>query len=132
MGFFILEKTMFTFLKLLISPVTDFLIKKQELRAVVKKKELDSVERRELSDIQMDKRDAGWMDDISFYIFLLPCVLAFYPPAIPHITAGFKALEKMPDWYQYSLGLMLVSVWGYRKLLAPVAQAMLKLYLKKF
>ncbi len=122
---------MFTFLKLLISPVTDFLLKKQELRAVVKKKELDSVERRELSDIQMDKRDAGWMDDISFYIFLLPCLLSFYPPAIPHIKAGFEALKGMPEWYQYSLGLMLISVWGYRKLLAPVVQAVLKFYIKK-
>ena len=96
--------------------------------------QIKSIERGELSDIELDsqaRQQAGWMDDVSFFVFLLPALLAFYPPALPHIAAGFSALEKMPPWYQYALGMMLISVWGYRKLVGPIIQSVVKSYLGK-
>ena len=96
--------------------------------------QIKSIERGELSDIELDsqaRQQAGWMDDVSFFVFLLPALLAFYPPALPHIAAGFRALEMMPPWYQYALGMMLISVWGYRKLVGPIIQSIVKSYLGK-
>ena len=85
-------------------------------------------------DINMDNNSrqlSGWMDDASFFIFLMPAVLAFYPPALPHIEAGFVALKSMPLWYQYALGMMLVAVWGYRRLVTPIVEIVVKTYAKK-
>jgi len=107
---------------------------KQAVRAAVTKAKIDSIERGELSEIQADteaRANAGLMDDISFYVFLSPAIFAFWPPALPHIKAGFQALEGMPQWYQAALGLMLASVWGYRKLLSPIIQMLAKAYLGK-
>ena len=86
------------------------------------------------SDMKMDegaRANAGWMDDISFYVFLAPAVLAFIPSMVVHIEAGFAVLSTMPIWYQYALGMMLVSVWGYRKLVSPIIQSIAKAYLGK-
>lgn len=71
-------------------------------------------------------KNNGWKDDISFYIFLAPAVLAFIPQMVPHIEAGFNVLENMPIMYQVCLGMMLIAVWGYRRMLRPAIQAIMK------
>ncbi len=134
-----------SFLSGLISPITELIKGKQKIkaakteakiatRAALVESKVKSIERGEVSDIEMDniaRQQAGWMDDVSFFAFLLPAILSFYPPALPHIKAGFVALELMPQWYQAALGMMLISVWGYRKLLGPIIQSLAKAYLGK-
>ena len=129
----------------LFKPVGDYLNTRQVIKAEqtkrkdeLKSKSLDTklegIRNGQASDIEMDnnaRKHSGWMDDVSFFVFLLPAVLAFYPPALPHITAGFEALKGMPEWYQYALGLMLVAVWGYRRLVTPIVEIVVKTYAKK-
>ena len=108
--------------------------RKDELARLSLESKLEVIKRGDIADIEMDadsRNNAGWMDDVSFFVFLTPAVLAFYPPALPHIHAGFDALRAMPEWYQYALGMMLVSVWGYRKLVGPIIQSMAAAYLGK-
>lgn len=135
----------FTALSTLISPVVGYFSEGQKIKAaqkerkdVLKEKALDTklegIRNGQESDINMDndsRKHSGWMDDASFFVFLAPAVLAFYPPALPHITAGFEALETMPVWYQYALGMMLVAVWGYRRLVTPIVETIAKQYIKK-
>ncbi len=110
--------------------------RKDELKTKALDAKLEQIKNSTESDIKMDETSrstAGIMDDISFYIFLSPLVLCFYPPALPHIEAGFAAIETMPLWWQYAIGLMLVSVWGYRRLIIPIAEAVVKQWVgKKF
>ena len=119
----------------LISPITEVVKGKQAIKKAVTESKIKRIEAKEMTDIELDKlsrENSGWMDDISFYLFLMPMVLAFYPPALPHIQAGFIALESMPQWYQYGLGMMLISVWGYRKLVSPIVEAVAKAWLGRF
>lgn len=128
-------------LKLVASPLTMWVKGKQELtqskqdeKLAISVAKIAKIKRGDVSDIQMDQESrgmVGWMDDISFYIFLSPAVLCFYPPALPHMKAGFLALEELPTWWQAGLGLMLVSVWGYRKLVSPIVQSIAKAWLGK-
>jgi len=137
MGFFL------TFLQGLIQPITGFFKEKQALKAAVNERKdqlikleletkLEGIKNASQADISMDVNSrgvSGWMDDVSFFIFLLPAVLAFIPSMVPHVTAGFIALESMPQLYQYALGGMLIAVWGYRRLVTPLIQAGVKAYL---
>ena len=119
----------------LISPITEVVKGKQAIKKAVTESKIKRIEAKEMTDIELDKlsrENSGWMDDISFYLFLMPMVLAFYPPALPHIQAGFIALVSMPQWYQYGLGMMLISVWGYRKLVSPIVEAVAKAWLGRF
>jgi len=123
-----------TALKLLAAPITGYLKGNQEIKAATVKAKVEKIERGDISDIELDsnaRSSAGLMDDISFYIFLSPAILSFYPPALPHITAGFTALGNMPTWWQYALGMMLISVWGYRKLVSPIILSLAQAYAKK-
>lgn len=59
----------------------------------------------------------GIKDDISFYLFLIPLVMCFFPQGRPIAEAGFQAISILPEWYQYSIAGMLIAVWGYRRVL---------------
>tara|TARA_R110000796_G_scaffold44892_1_gene109083 strand:+ start:1522 stop:1920 length:399 start_codon:yes stop_codon:yes gene_type:complete len=122
------------FLGTLVSPITEVVKGKQAIKKAITDSNIEKIRNNQMSDIDMDKlnrESAGLMDDISFYIFLSPAVLAFYPPALPHIKAGFIALEGMPQWFQLALGMMLISVWGYRKLVGPIITSIATAYLGK-
>lgn len=106
--------------------------RKDELKKLELKAKLTSIQKSEDSNLGLDNNTENripWADDLTLILFLLPFVLAFYPPALPHIQAGFEALDQMPEWYKYSLGMMLVSVWGYRNLVSPIVQSIVKAYL---
>jgi len=107
-------------------------LRKDELSKLSLETKLEAIKSSDESAMQMDSTTEGrisWADDVSFAVFLLPAVLAFWPAALPHIRAGFIALDSMPDWYQYALGMMLVSVWGYRQLVNPIVHMIAKAYL---
>ena len=107
--------------------------RKDELKKLAFETKLESVRKAEDANIQLDLTHGSdpilWANDVTLILALLPCVLAFYPPALPHIMAGFAALEKYPEWLKYSLGMMLISVWGYRNLVSPIIQSIAKAYL---
>ena len=116
------------------TPITESIKGKQAIKKAITDAKIKNIEAGQLSDIELDKierQNAGWMDDISFAIFLIPAVLAFFPPATPHIKAGFAVLEGMPQWYQVALGMMLVAVWGYRKLVGPMIESLVKVLAKR-
>lgn len=64
----------------------------------------------------------GVTQALSFYVFMAPAVLAFIGFE-EQVMRGFKALAQMPDWYMYALGLMLVAIWGFRRLLNVIVQS---------
>ena len=100
-----------------------------ELRKASLDAKLASIKAGQSADIDADtnaRSYAGWMDDISFYLFLAPVPLSFIPGMVPVIREGFAALESMPQYYQIALGLMLVSVWGYRRLVVPIVEVVVK------
>lgn len=108
--------------------------RKDELKKMDLEAKLEGIKAGTLSDIKQDEESrniAGVMDDISFYVFLAPLVLCFYPPAVPHIREGFNVIESMPVWWQYGLGMMLVAVWGYRRLVVPIVEAVVRQYVSK-
>ena len=108
--------------------------RKDELKKLALTNKLAVINTATEADMKLDNQAnqrIGWADDVSFAVFLLPAILAFYPPALLHIKAGFVALELMPQWYQYALGMMLISVWGYRRLVTPIILTITKAYINR-
>lgn len=56
----------------------------------------------------------SWKDEYLTIIFSIPMILAFFPDAVPRVEAGFAALETMPNWYQYTLSLIVAASFGVR------------------
>ena len=57
----------------------------------------------------------SWKDEWLTILFSIPLVLVFLGDTGRDIVAnGFAALETMPDWYQYTLGVIVAASFGIR------------------
>jgi cobalamin synthase len=58
----------------------------------------------------------SWKDEWLTILFSIPLILAFLPFewADQAVTNGFAALERMPSWYSYTLGVIVAASFGVR------------------
>ena len=57
---------------------------------------------------------SSWKDEWLTILFSIPLILAFIPGMDEVVMNGFKQLNSMPDWYQYSLGVIVAASFGVR------------------
>jgi hypothetical protein len=57
---------------------------------------------------------SSWKDEWLTILFSIPLILAFIPGMDEVVMNGFKQLNNMPDWYQYSLGVIVAASFGVR------------------
>ena len=53
-------------------------------------------------------------DEWLVILFSVPLLLAFIPGMEGVVERGFAQLQQMPDWYQYSLGVIVAASFGVR------------------
>jgi hypothetical protein len=56
----------------------------------------------------------SWKDEWLCVLFSIPMIMAFIPGLEGVVARGFEQLEMMPDWYQYSLGVIIAASFGIR------------------
>lgn len=93
--------------------------RKDELDAAVHKVRLEHIGKAQdyeqawnLAQIQ----NSGWKDEWFTVLLSIPAIFAFLPSAVPHIQAGFIALNSMPGWYKAAFGVAVSAAFGYQKL----------------
>jgi hypothetical protein len=91
----------------------DIELKKAETEARIAR--LKTAQDAEIEWDQTALETAGWKDELLLIVFLIPVVMCFVPGWDGYVHKGFEALAKTPDWFQYSLGLMVAASYGYRK-----------------
>jgi len=67
----------------------------------------------------LQARNAGqsWKDEYLVILFSIPLILAFIPATVPYVMDGFAALDLMPDWYKYSLSVIVGASFGVRSVI---------------
>ena len=66
-------------------------------------------------DLEMARgSQSSWKDEWLVILFSVPLILAFIPGMEGIVAHGFAQLEAMPDWYQYSLGVIVAASFGVR------------------
>tara|TARA_R110001592_G_scaffold321945_1_gene600618 strand:- start:1295 stop:1684 length:390 start_codon:yes stop_codon:yes gene_type:complete len=66
-------------------------------------------------DLEMAKGSSNsWKDEWLTVLFSIPLVMAFVPGMEEIVANGFQQLEQMPEWYQYSLGVIVAASFGVR------------------
>jgi len=66
-------------------------------------------------DLEMAKsKSNSWADEWLVILFSIPLILAFIPGIEEVVSNGFAQLESMPEWYQYSLGVIVAASFGVR------------------
>lgn len=56
----------------------------------------------------------SWKDEYLLVLFSIPLILAFIPPLVPYVIAGFQVLQGLPAWYQWSITGMVAATFGLR------------------
>ena len=100
----------------------DRLIAAREEREIEQAKDRES--NAHSMDVIMTKRAQG-KRNIVFYGALIPIAMVFHPKTRPLVLEGFETLRLLPDWYLIGMGLMFVSIWGFRAMLMMVLQSRL-------
>ena len=66
-------------------------------------------------DLEMARgSQSSWKDECLVILFSVPLILAFIPGMEGVVANGFAQLEAMPQWYQYSLGIIVAASFGVR------------------
>ena len=66
-------------------------------------------------DIEMARASSSsWKDEWLVVLFSIPLILAFIPGMEGIVQNGFEQLNKMPEWYQYSLGVIVAASFVVR------------------
>ena len=66
-------------------------------------------------DLEMAKGSSNsWKDEWLVILFSIPMIMAFIPGLEGVVARGFEQLDMMPDWYQYSLGVIIAASFGIR------------------
>ena len=117
-------------LNLLIGPIADLAgtwlngkveEKKAQAKTRVAKAEAEAVvmQKKATGEIDWDLKMAdasvsSWKDEWLVILFSIPIILAFIPGMEDIVSRGFQQLEQMPEWYQYSLGVIVAASFGVR------------------
>jgi len=117
-------------LNLLIGPITDLAgtwlngkVEKSKAETGAKvasaKAEATIMERKATGELDWDLEMAkgsqsSWKDEWLTILFSIPLILAFVPGMEEIVANGFRQLQEMPEWYQYSLGVIVAASFGVR------------------
>ena len=67
--------------------------------------------------IQAKISGASWTDEWLTVLFSIPLIMCFIPSLVPYVELGFTALDKMPEWYRYYLGVIVAATFGVRQVI---------------
>ena len=97
----------------LASSYVDGKVQTQKIKAEIQKKQLTGEIDWDLEAIRATQ--SSWKDEWLTILFSIPLVLVFTGDWGREIVAnGFVALETMPEWYQYTLGVIVAASFGVR------------------
>ena len=66
-------------------------------------------------DLEMARgSQSSWKDEWLVILFSIHLILAFIPGMEEVVANGFSQLEAMPQWYQYSIGVIVAASFGVR------------------
>ena len=56
----------------------------------------------------------SWKDEYLTILFSIPLLLCFLPFTVEYVERGFEALAMTPDWYKYTLGVIVSASFGIK------------------
>ena len=88
-------------------------------KVAIAKAEATIMEKKATGEIDWDLEaikgaSSSWKDEWLTILFSIPLILAFIPGMEEVVSNGFAQLQAMPEWYQYSLGVIVAASFGVR------------------
>ena len=62
----------------------------------------------------IDGAKDSWKDEYLTILFSIPLLPCFLPFTVEYVERGFEALAMTPDWYRYTLGIIVSASFGIK------------------
>jgi len=92
-------------------------MKEMEIQEMRHKKHLEMVIRGQEMDNSWELeqiKNSGWKDEFVLLLLSIPLILSFIPGTVGYVEAGFEALSKTPQWYQWLILAVFAAIYGIR------------------
>ncbi|MDL0433957.1 hypothetical protein QPM17_22715 [Marinobacter sp. TBZ242] len=70
--------------------------------------------RQEWEKLQAQASANSWKDEYWTLVLSIPAIMCFFPQGVDAATAGFAALDTMPEYYRYFLGVAITASFGIK------------------
>jgi len=70
--------------------------------------------RAEWEKLQAQGAANSWKDEYWTLILSVPAIMCFIPGTVETVQAGFAALDTMPEYYRYFLGISITASFGIK------------------
>ena len=92
---------------------------KAKQKLVKNEAETSLMEKKIAGEIDWDKEaiagsKESWKDEYLTILFSIPLLLCFIPFTVEYVERGFEALSLTPDWYRYTLGIIVSASFGIK------------------
>lgn len=109
----------FDFFGNLIKPVTNTVTKIHENKTKIKERNIERIMSAEdkVAEWEMIQAESGrtsWKDEYWTIVLSLPLVGAFFPTLVPYIEEGFRVIQSMPEFYQWWVGVSVLTSFGIK------------------
>ena len=91
---------------------SDVKVAKAKAEAVVYEKQATGEIDWDLESIKGSQN--SWKEEWLTIIFSIPLVMCFIPGMEEIVQNGFARLNELPEWYQYTLGVIVAASFGVR------------------
>ena len=89
-------------------------IRQAEVESHVKR--LESAQEHEQTWEIAQIQNSGWKDEYLTIILSIPLIACFIPGLDDYVLRGFNVLLNTPEWYRWTVMIMIGAVFGYRKI----------------
>lgn len=72
--------------------------------------------------VQAEASKGSWKDEWLTLLVSIPLVMAFIPGMDVYVLKGFEVLAQMPDWYQWTVGLVFAASFGVKKAMGLIGK----------
>lgn len=70
--------------------------------------------RQEWEKLQAQASANSWKDEYWTIVLSIPAIMCFFPQGVDAAAAGFAALDTMPEYYRYFLGVAITASFGIK------------------
>ena len=89
-------------------------VRQAEVESHVKR--LESAQEHEQNWEIAQIQNSGWKDEYLTIVLSIPLIACFIPGLDVYVLRGFNVLLNTPEWYRWTVMIMIGAVFGYRKI----------------
>jgi len=109
----------FSFISSIFEPVTKTVTKINDNSTKIKERNIERIMNADdkVAEWEMIQAESGrfsWKDEFWTIVLSMPLVGAFFPQLVPYIEEGFRVIQGMPEFYQWWVGVAILTSFGVR------------------